>query len=478
ASEEPIPPTPEIVSDVVEDVPQAPDDITEETAVEADVTPEVVEPEFTYTYHRDVKPIFETLCVNCHQPGAIRASSPLTTYEESLPWLDAIQHQVATRKMPPWPGDPTCADYKHKEYLTPDEIERVVTWVDEGAPEGDPDAEPNPMHDILFANLSREDLVISMPLEYTPQTSPDDYRCFLIPWPLEETTYITGFGARPGNTDVVHHAIAFLIEPSVLPKFQAWDEADPGPGYSCFGGPSGPGAENSIQNGTWFLSAWTPGSPGADSPVGTGMKVEPGSYISLQIHYNTYFSDPEPDLTEVMFKLDDTVENPGWAQPWTNPDWIDGNPFAGLPPMTIPAGESDAVFSFVKDPWTLPPFLSPFPGKKLVLLYHAALHMHYLGTSGRVFIERADGTETCLLSIAEYDFDWQRIYPFQDGIELRPGDKLGVECHFDNSAENQPLVDGVPKEPVDVTWGEGSTNEMCWAVMYLVALDEDPAATD
>ncbi|MEC9071660.1 MAG: hypothetical protein VX938_04735, partial [Myxococcota bacterium] len=68
ASEEPPPTTPEIVSDVVEDVPQAPDDITEDTAVEEDVTPEVVEPEFTYTYHRDVKPIFETLCVNCHQP--------------------------------------------------------------------------------------------------------------------------------------------------------------------------------------------------------------------------------------------------------------------------------------------------------------------------------------------------------------------------------------------------------------------------
>ncbi len=44
---------------------------------------------------------------------------------------------------------------------------------------------------------------------------------------------------------------------------------------------------------------------------------------------------------------------------------------------------------------------------------------------------------------------------------------MHLQCWWDNSAENQPLVDGVPKPSVDVGWGEGTFDEMCLGVLLI-----------
>jgi hypothetical protein len=65
----------------------------------------------------------------------------------------------------------------------------------EGKPadEGPPlDTDPNP-------GLSRVDLSVSIPLEYTPQSEPDDYRCFVIDWPETTVKYVSGFEGVPGG---------------------------------------------------------------------------------------------------------------------------------------------------------------------------------------------------------------------------------------------------------------------------------------
>ncbi|MEC9071659.1 MAG: monooxygenase, partial [Myxococcota bacterium] len=338
--------------------------------------------------------------------------------------------------------------------------------VADGGPAGDPDVEPEPMREVNFATLSREDLKLQMVEPYTPTAAPDDYRCFLLPWPYEDTRYITGFGITPGNVQVVHHVAAFLIPPDRVAQYQAWDDADPEPGYSCFGGPSGPGALPEVNLAGMILHAWSPGGPGTDFPEGTGMKVEPGSYIALQVHYNILFNDPEPDQSTVVFKVDEEVEHEAFVQLWADPNW-----YLGLN-MDIPAGDSDVTHTYEVDPWNFPPPLQVFWPHKLVRIYKVATHMHLLGTHATAYIDRPDGTRDCLLDRPQYDFNWQRFYTLKDYVELRPGDRLGVECHFDNSAENQPLLDGVPMEPTDVNWGEESTQEMCMGFFYVVTLDE------
>ena len=52
-------------------------------------------------------------------------------------------------------------------------------------------------------------------------------------------------------------------------------------------------------------------------------------------------------------------------------------------------------------------------------------------------------------------------------MQLNPGDRLGLECHWDNSAGNQPFVDGQRVPPRELNWGEGTDDEMCLGGLYV-----------
>jgi len=71
------------------------------------------------------------------------------------------------------------------------------------------------------------------------------------------------------------------------------------------------------------------------------------------------------------------------------------------------------------------------------------LHMHFLGSRGRIGIQRSDGSWDCLLDIPEWDYHWSSWYQLAQPVQFNPGDMLYVECHWDNTAANQaPVVAG------------------------------------
>ena len=138
--------------------------------------------------------------------------------------------------------------------------------------------------------------------------------------------------------------------------------------------------------------------------------------------------------------------------------------------MKIPAGEADVVHTFEGDITNFIALL--FPGTPIkpgdpYVIHSAALHMHTLGTraSLRVIGPKPD----CLLDIPRWDFNWQRSYFFAEPVTVVSGNELQLECHWDNSAANQPFVDGVQQAPKDVNWGEGTGDEMCLGVVYITA---------
>jgi hypothetical protein len=282
-----------------------------------------------------------------------------------------------------------------------------------------------------------------------PEKDPDDYRCFLLDWPETEVSYVTGFGARPGNPQVVHHVIAFLIPPERAASYQALDAAEPGAGYTCFGGPGG-GNDPDVG----WIGAWAPGRQGADFPEGTGLEIQPGSKIALQVHYNTA-NGKQPDQTAVDVRLDSSVDKRAKWQFFADIQWL----FAGG--MPIPAGEADVQHAFEIDPT---PFV--FGGDPFVI-HSVGLHMHTRGTSAALSLTRKDGAKECMLDIPRWDFHWQYNYDLAEPRVVSPGDKLGIGCHFDNSAANQPTVDGEQVPPKDLQWGEGTGDEMCLGALYV-----------
>src|SRR5579884_3731162 len=93
------------------------------------------------TFYRDVLPILQKRCQTCHRPGEIGAGSFLT-YESTRPWARAIKEKVLTRAMPPWFANPLYGHFLNDRRLSDEEIQTLASWVDAGAPEGDPKERP------------------------------------------------------------------------------------------------------------------------------------------------------------------------------------------------------------------------------------------------------------------------------------------------------------------------------------------------
>jgi hypothetical protein len=405
--------------------------------------------EHDVTYVRDVKPILDARCNHCHTAGEI-GPMVLDSYDAAAGVAELIAEVTESGQMPPYLADPDCRDYSFDPTLNEDQLAVLRAWADDGAPEGIETEEP-PVAPIALldfdANTFDPDMVLSPPEVYTPTTTfgTDDYRCFLIDWPATEDKFVTGFTTRPDNKRIVHHVIGYLIPPEDVADIRAIDAAEPGPGYTCFGGPG-------LRRPQW-IGGWAPGGQGGSYPEGTGIRVRPGSVIALQVHYHLD-NGTGPDQTSVEVALADSVDKEAIILPFTNPVWTTGEG------MEIPAGQADVAHTFGVNVADMQEQPEPF------LMHSANLHMHELGRAGSLWIDRADGTRECVLDIPRWDFEWQLSYGF-DPVEVRPGDSLNIECRWDNSGGHTHDGEPTGEEPVDVHWGEGTGDEMCLGVFYV-----------
>jgi hypothetical protein len=412
-------------------------------------------PSKALTYYQNIKPIIDGRCAGCHQTDGIAPFS-LTTYAQVSAMAGSVKEAVVSRRMPPYLAGPDCNEYIDNQRLTDDEVERIVSWSESGALEGVANKSQQAV-ETGSKGLSRVDVKVSMPEPYKPTQGPDDYRCFVVDWKETQDTFVVGMNVVPGNPKVVHHVIAYLIGPDHAAAYAQLDADTPGVGYTCFGGPGGP------SRGGW-LGAWAPGGRGTMYPPDTGIVVHPGSKVVLQVHYNAQLSpDDAGDLTSLELALAPTVRKRAAIIPWTNPEWMKEG---GMP---IPAYESLVSHSFSFDPTGVLGWVSggALPGGNAFRVWSGATHQHLLGKSSRLEIERADGTNECLLDIPRWDFHWQRAYGFSRSKVMRPGDKLKVTCRWDNSAENQPIINGQKQLPRAVEWGEGTNDEMCLGILYV-----------
>jgi len=152
------------------------------------------------------------------------------------------------------------------------------------------------------------------------------------------------------------------------------------------------------------------------------------------------------------------VSREAFLLPWADPSWVNSHT------MDIPAGNPDVRHSFVFAPASFLGFITndAIPAGPFTV-YAAASHQHLRGTRSHIEIQRANGGTQCLLDIPRWDFHWQGAYTLKTPARVQVGDSLSIECHWDNSAKNQP--GGVA--PHDLNWGEGTDDEMCLGFLYI-----------
>jgi len=382
------------------------------------------------TFSNQVVRIFQQHCQTCHHEGDIAPFS-LTSYEEAKPWAQLIKIMTKTRQMPPWKPTQGCGTFADERRLSQAEIDTIAEWVDSGAPEGLESDLPEPLDFSSGWALGTPDLIVRNPEPYQAPAEGDTYRCFTIPTNLKTTAYVSAVDTHPGDRETVHHMISFI---DITGESAQLDAAEPGPGYTCFGGPG-----FSSLGGT--LGGWAPGSRPLTMPEDVAFELPANSRIVMQVHYHPHHGPPEPDQTELAIYF---AKRPPRATMRVLPV-INQN-------FTIPAGaqnhQVNAEF----------PFLLPFAGK----LWFVAPHMHLLGKKMNVQMTMPGGETKCLINIDDWDFNWQGSYQYREPIDLPAGTRLWLNAWYDNSASNPRNPNSPPKA---VGWGEATTDEMCIAFL-------------
>ena len=112
------------------------------------------------TFNKDIAPIFQRACQNCHRPGSIAPMS-LLTYQDARPWARSIKVKVVKRQMPPWHIDRSVGVDKFKDdpSLSDAEVATISAWVDQGAPEGSPGDMPPPRQFTELDKVGRDRVV-------------------------------------------------------------------------------------------------------------------------------------------------------------------------------------------------------------------------------------------------------------------------------------------------------------------------------
>jgi hypothetical protein len=383
----------------------------------------------TLTWYADVKPLMEAHCVFCHQAGVVGTFS-LDTLESVSLVSEYVADAVQARRMPPWPASPGCEDYQNDLSLTEDQIETIVSWVDGGMVEGEAsDAQSGTPPE--SSDLERVDFTLAPAEAYTPEPVAGDYRCFAIPWPLDERTYVRGTVFRPGQPGLVHHVIAFMLDGSAAAAVAAAEAVDEQPGYDCPGG-------NGIVS--WaearWLSVWDPGGVQGLLPNGVGIAVEPGTIIILQVHYTPGTETPVPDLTEIDVQVEAEVDEVGQIRPLADPVWVFDEEM-GIPAQTEGVQhEVSMVFG---------------SGQRI---HSVKLHMHELGTAARFSVIDEQG-EDCLVDISSWVYDHQLHYFLETPRDVVAGDLWRLSCTWDNPTDQ------------DRNWGEATSDEMCLAKVLM-----------
>ena len=332
---------------------------------------------------------------------------------------------------------------------------------------------------------------LSLPLPEGPYTplapngGTDDYRCFLLDPGITSDTFLSGVEVVPGHAAVVHHAILFHVPADQAAAAERVDAQSPGQGWTCFGGsgiPSGGGPGSQLADAGW-LGAWAPGGQPVSYGDEAGMPMGAGSRVVLQLHYNLLAGDG-PDSTGVRLRL---------AAPGS--DLVSLRTMLLVAPVELACTDQEIGPLCDRD-YSLRDLAERFgsdsrdtvAGLQLLcgggsfrpepsatqecdrrvstpmVVYSVAGHMHLLGRSIRVTLNPGEDSSRRLLDIPVWNFDDQGATALDRPVAVGFGDVLRVRCTWDAGLRSMlPALSDSP--PRYVTWGEGTSDEMCLAIL-------------
>ncbi|MCZ2811933.1 hypothetical protein O2W15_10835 [Modestobacter sp. VKM Ac-2979] len=324
-----------------------------------------------------------------------------------------------------------------------------------------------------------------------PEGAVDEYRCQVLDPGLTEEAFLTGTQVIPENVDIAHHGIVYAVPAGDAAAVREHDAKTPGLGWQCFGGTGVEGAdveddEESPDPGAAWVDTWAPGATETLLDQDAGFKLEPGSLIVFQMHYNLLATDGEPagsDRSAVRLRLTDGTPQTRELETWSLDAPID------LPCAADESGPlCDRAASIADVTERFGPEVGEFADEQVeecnesgvpepgdtqtcdheveepVTVFAGFGHMHMHGRSMKVELNPGTPEAKVLLNVPQFDFDNQRMLKLPEPVEVDPGDTLRVTCTHDAGLRKQvPQLSTLP--PRYVVWGDGTADEMCIGIM-------------
>ncbi len=360
------------------------------------------------SYANEIVPILKERCVSCHMEGGI-APFAMTNHQMVQGWSPMIREVLYTKRMPPGQIDNEYVhDFRDVAHITVEETQKLVQWIDNGAQNSDgtdPLAEYNP--ELVKWAYGEPDLLYKIPAQQIPATGVQEYRNIALPLNLEEDVWVKAIEFEAGDPTVLHHIIAFAYGPDGVNQFE-------------------------ILNQGIGLGAYAPGNEVNTYPEDAGFPLKAGGGLMLQLHYTTSGRETV-DESEIALYLWD--EKPARTVLGGSAADLEIN----IPPFEA-RHEMVATAKFRKNSYLT--MLGP--------------HMHYRGYDANFKLVYPDGSTEEILNVPNYQFNWQKVYDFEEPKFVPEGTEMVFTGTFDNSEMN-PFN---PDPSQTLTWGEQTWQEM------------------
>ncbi|MEM9257487.1 MAG: redoxin domain-containing protein [Pseudomonadota bacterium] len=375
------------------------------------------------SYVEDIVPILSNNCMACHVEGGI-APWAMSEYRMVQGFAPMIRETLREKRMPPWHADPNVGSFQGNHGLSDEELATLIAWIEAGAPRGkgaDPLTTMTPPEETW--SLGEPDLILTIPAFEIPASGEVDYQYPSVKNPLDHGVWVVAGTIVPGDPKVVHH----VLMGSVNEK---------------------PGAGNEERVFDNYIMGYAPGNGSGLMPEGTGVYVPPGGYYSFQMHYTPYGRDTV-DETRVGLYFADVPPRNFLRQ------HVVLNPTIEITPRESAHAET-AYMEFWND----------------ATIYWLTPHAHYRGKAATFELIYPDNSSEVILSVPNYDFNWQRTYALEEPVSVPAGTRLIHRMVYDNS-DNNP---GNPDPDRKVPWGLQSWDEMLYGSVSFAWTNERSAA--
>ena len=357
------------------------------------------------TFAKDIAPILQRACQNCHRPGSIGPMS-LLTYNEVRPWAKSIKQQVVQRNMPPWFIDRAVGIQKFKNdvSLTDAEIATISQWADDGSAMGNPADMPKPrvFDDTDRWHIGKPDVVVTLKRDVLVKARQADQWLDL---PTEDIglkgdRYIAAMEIKPiKGTKVLHHVESSLVEPE----------------------------ESGAMQGKIHLEEYAVGKFGDTFPDGTGMLLKPGSKIMANVHVHADGEDTPMNIAVGLRLYPEgyTPKHVAHAQQLGSASDLDIRPNT----KNVRADGYTVL--------TRPAVITAFQPHMHNRGQAQCLELLYPGTSVG---DRPGGVRTETVSCVDrFKFDWHVVYEYSDDVApiVPAGTILHVISLYDNTTGNK-----------------------------------------